>query len=222
MKQNTALALAALFALSAAMPLEKRDMLTVIDIVSVVETVDITTTIFVPPGDPRLVAQQAAINHQAPAQALAKTTSTAPIYSPFTTNSLKPSQTSVAEPQAQQKDAVAQAASTSSSAAAPVVAPVKPAVTPIAAPAPAANKMALPVQQQAAPVASHTTDSTTTSNSDSNGGVCGDVGAICVASDVTTFTDSVGACGKDDLSTYGDNFFALAYGMMHQSSPIIS
>ncbi|KAK4697162.1 hypothetical protein P7C71_g867, partial [Lecanoromycetidae sp. Uapishka_2] len=225
MKSSTTFLLATLLALSTAAPFEKRDMVTVIDVVEVVETVDVTTTIFVPPGDPRLAAQQAALKPQVPAPAPAQTTSVAVVYSPPQKSAIATSQAPAIAPQVPQKEEAVHAAPVSSSS--PAAAPAK---APVIAAAPAVEKVAQPAQQQAAtvqqsssPMPSPSTPSTSTSGTSASGGACGEAGGECIASDVTTFggsNGSGGSCGPDDLTGYGENYFALAYEMMGTASNI--
>lgn len=214
MKSSTILALAAFFALSVAVPLEKRDILTVIDTMNVVETVDVVTTIFVAPGDPRLLAQQAAMKPQVPATAPAH--STAPALA-FIAPQTRVSATPGPAPAIPQIKAVLKPIP--AAAAAPVSSPA-PVATPqkLDAATPAAEKVAEPVEQQAAPASSPSIPSTSSSDTGLSGAACGVKGGKCIAGDVTTFDGgaSAGACGYVD-STKDANYFALAVG----KSPVL-
>ena len=210
MKQFAALSLSALFAVAAAIPLEKRDYYTTTVVEEVTDIVDVYTTVFVPPGDPRLT--QGVLTSSVPAATV-------------TTPAAQTSQTSAAavvpQPQAQQKEEahVQAPAPTSTPVVVPTSTPV-PSTTPlstyvpqVAAVAPVSSAPA-PVSSSAAPAPapSPASGSSSSGSSAPTGGDCA-TGGKCVASDITTFDGTVGtgACGKMD-SEYSDNYVALTHG----------
>ena len=206
MKPATTFAISALVALAAAVPFQKRDEYTTTVMDEVTETVKVVTTVWVQPGDPRLLQQESAKGQKkeqapAPAPAPVQSTTAVPVYSPPQTTS-SPAPVPV-QPVPQQKEVV-QAPPTSTPAPAP-------AYTPPPAPAPV---VAAPVAPAASP-ASSPSSSGPSGGSGSTGGSCGTVGGTC-SGDATTFAGALGSCGYDDASgPLGDNYFALAWGMFH-------
>ena len=212
MKSATTFAISALVALAAAVPFQKRDEYTTTVIDEVIETVNVVTTVWVQPGDPRLLQQGPAKGENkeqapAPAPAPAQSTTAVPVYTPPQTTS-SPAPAPV-QPVPQQKEVV-QAPPTST----PVPAP---AYTPPSSSTPAVATPVAPAQSPA----SSPSSSASTGGSGSTGGACGTVGGTC-SGDATTFTGALGSCGYDDASgPLGDNYFALAWGMFHRHSRVI-
>lgn len=200
MKSTITFAVSALVALAAAVPLEKRDQYTTTVMDEVTETVNVVTTVWVQPGDPRLLHQEAAdAPNQQPAPAPAQSTTAVPIYTPPQTTS-SPAPAPV-QPVPQQKDVV-QHAPTSTAAPAP-------AYSPPSSPAPAVAAPAAPAQSPSS------SPSSSTAGSGTSGGACGDIGGAC-SGDATTFGGALGSCGYNDADgPMGDNYFALAWGMFH-------
>ncbi|KAK0514604.1 hypothetical protein JMJ35_003221 [Cladonia borealis] len=205
MKPAITFALSALVALAAAVPLEKRVEYTTTVIEEVTETVDVVTTVWVQPGDPRLLQQEAAhAPNQQPAPAPAQSTTAVPVYTPLqTTSSAAPAPV---QPVPQQKEVV-HPAPTSTVAPAPAYTP-PPSPAPAPAPAPVVAAAVAPAQSPSNSPASSPGDSGT------SGGACGTVGGTC-SGDATTFGGALGSCGYNDADgPMGDNYFALAVGMM--------
>lgn len=213
MKSFAPIALSALLAVAAAVPLEKRGYTATI-IAEVTETVDVYTTVYVQPGDPRLLQNPQASSSSASAASTPADTSSTPVYVP------------------QQNKLVADIAkaptSTSVSSSTPV--PSTPVPTPTPAPAPSVTpsstpavvaqpevKAVAPIQSSAASVPSSSAPSSSTSDSGATGSNCGTKGGKCVAESVTTFDGGLGACGFDDAK-FTENYFALAHGMMGEAS----
>ena len=204
MKPSTALALTALVTLSAAVPLEKREMVTVVDTVNIVETVDVTTTIFVPPGDPRLLAQAFKQRPQIPAHVAAKITPAAPAYvAPKKAAAIPALPTHIMV----QPIVNHQAEVVHKNPPPPVKKPV------IAAPEgkavvnkpPVLNNLPVVKKPVAAPV----------SNVQAGYGSCGEKGGMCNSPGSTTFegmdgTGSRGTCGWLD-NELGEDYFALSH-----------
>ena len=208
MKPATTFAISALVALAAAVPLDNRDQYTTTMIDEVTETVNVVTTVWVQPGDPRLLQQEAANTpNQQPAPAPAQSTTAVPVYTPpQTTSSLA---SAPVQPVPQQKEVV-HPAPTSTPAPAPAYTPASSPAPPIAAPA-------APAQ----PPASSPSSSVSTGGSGTSGGACGTVGGTC-SGDATTFGGALGSCGYNDADgPLGDNYFALAWGMFHPYSKVI-
>lgn len=211
MKPATTFAISALVALAAAVPLDKRDQYTTTMIDEVTETVNVVTTVWVQPGDPRLLQQEAAnAANQQPASAPAQSTTAVPVYTPpQTISSLAPAPV---QPVPQQKEVV-RPAPTSTPAPAPAYTPPS-----SPAPAPAVAAPAAPAQSPA----SSSSSSGSTGGSGTSGGACGTVGGTC-SGDATTFGGGGGSCGYNDADgPMGDNYFALAYGMFHPYSKVIT
>ena len=211
MKSVITFAISALVALAAAVPLDKRDQYTTTMIDEVTETVNVVTTVWVQPGDPRLHQQEAAnVPNLQPAPAPAQSTTAVPVYTPpQTSSSLAPAPV---QPMPQQKDVV-KPAPTSTPALAPAYTPPS---SPAAAPAVAAP--ATPAQ----PPPSSSTSSGSTGNSGTSGGACGTVGGTC-SGDATTFGGGGGSCGYNDADgPMGDNYFALAHGIFHPYSKVLT
>lgn len=206
MKSYTPIALSLLLAVAAAVPLEKRGYTATI-IEDVTETVDVYTTVYVQPGDPRLLQNQ---------QAAAQTT---PSSASEASTSAQISSTPVYVPQQNKEAAYVAPAPTSTPIPTSTPAPA-PSVTPSSTPAVVAQpevKVVAPVQSSAAPVPSSSAPSSSTSGSGATGGACGTKGGKCTAESVTTFEGGLGSCGFDD-ATYTQNYFALAHGMMGEAS----
>lgn len=210
MKQSATFALSALFALAAAVPLERREYTSTI-IEDVTETVDVYTTVYVSPGDPRLTSQQVATRSPSSAAMisvtpLASTSAVQPSTPPQTT-----SQVPVVLPQ-QNMEAQVQASAPTSTPV-PSITPQAPAQPEVKAAAPVAP--AAPVaqgQSSPAPVPSQSPPSGSTSDSGSSGGTCGQKHGKCTAESVTTFDGGLGSCGYDDGANT-KSYFALAHGM---------
>jgi len=208
MKSFIPIALSALLAVAAAVPLEKRGY-TATFIEEVTETVDVYTTVYVQPGDPRLLQ-----NPQTTLQTSSSSASTA-------STSAQTSSTSVYVPQQNKLAADIVQAPTSTPVPTSTPAPA-PSVTPSSTPAVIAQpevKAVAPVQSYAAPVPSSPAPSSSTSDSGATGGACGTVNGKCTASDVTTFegAGAAGSCGWVDpvISPY---YVALAKDMMGTES----
>lgn len=208
MKSFTPIALGALLAVAAAVPLEKRGYTATI-IEEVTETVDVYTTVWVQPGDPRLLQNQQVAVQTSPSSASAASpsaqTSSIPAYVP------------------QQNKEAAYIAPAPTSTPIPTSTPAPaPSVTPSSTPAVVAQpeiKAVAPVQSSAAPIPSSSASSSSTSSSGATGGACGTVNGKCTAGDVTTFDGAVaaGSCGWVDPDK-SPNYVALAHEMMGTES----
>ena len=229
MKSSTAFAISALATLAVAIPLQKRDLYTTTVVAEVTQTVDMVTTVWVQPGDPRLLQQQAANaakNQPAAAPAPVITSSSspaAPAYTPPPATSSPAPQPAPVIPQPQQKEVVKQPAAVQASSPAPAPAPSpspspSPSLTPSAAPPTVATAAAPPAQSSPSSPAS----SGSTSGSGPSGGACGEVNGKC-SGEVTTFDGSgaAGSCGwVDPQGPGGEDYFALAWEMMGPLSSI--
>lgn len=210
----------ALFAIGvAAVPFEKRDYTTATVVDVVIETVDVYTTVFVPPGDPRLNQNQQAIAQNLPFSTSAQSSSSA-VQVPEQNKQaayVAPAPTSTPPPTSTPTPSASVTPSSAPVAPAAVAAPEKLAVAPIQqAPAPV---QPAPVQQSSAPAANPPTSPSSKSGSGPSGAACGQIGGKCMASDMTTYDGTVGAGSCGFLATTKtDHYVALAEGMMGAQS----
>ena len=237
MKLFTTLAFSALLVLSSAMPLEKRQDVTITTTVDVIETVDIVVTVWVPPGgqpaDQDLHQQLAQPNqpnpapvvHVTPVQHAASSAHTSAPVAQQDSQKANQDQVNQAQEQKNQDQAAKNQAAQEQSIQAQNQANEAQAkandnkVTQNqAAPAPIAQPPAAPVNTPAAaPVESPATPPVTQDKSTSDqsqpasGGSCGEIGGACSASNVTYFGGGLGACGWSN-DTMSEDFFALAHG----------
>lgn len=239
MKLSTALAFSALLALSSAMPLEKRQDITItttIDILEI-ETVDVVVTVWLPPGakpvdqnQNQQVAQPSTPNsapvvHVTPVENAVVPAQTAPpvaqqnppeaAQSQANQAQEKTNQAQAAKNQAAQEQSIQtqnQANQAQEQANDSKVAQNQAASAPNPpSPAVAVNTpAAAPVESSAVPPA--TQDSTSYDDTQqTSGGSCGQIGGSCTATNVTYFGGGMGACGWSN-DTNSEDFFALAHG----------
>ena len=238
MKLFTTIAFGALVALSSAIPLDKRQDVTLTTTVDVIETVDIVVTVWLPPGgqpvdqdqhqqlaqpnqpNPAPVVHITPVQHAAvPARTLspeAQQSSLNAAQDQKNEAQEKINQAQAAKNQADQNQSIKTQEETNSNQgaqnqAAPVPQPLAPSI-PVNTPAAAA-----PAQSSAAPPA--TQDNTSSDQTQPlSGGACGEVGGTCTATNVTFYGGGLGACGYSN-DTMTEDFFALAHGALSVSPP---
>ena len=231
MKLSTTIAFGALMALSSAVPLERRQDITITTTVDVIETVDLVVTVWLPAGghpadqeQHRQVVQpnkpnSAPVTHTTPAQDAVVATQTPPPVEPQEA----PAESQDQANQAQEQTNKAQVAKNEAAQEQSIQAQDKTNKAQeqanndkIAQNQAASNQVAPAVNTPAAApveVAPVTQDNTSPDQTQAtSGGSCHLVGGACSADNVTYFGGGMGACGWSN-DTMSEDFFALAYGV---------
>ena len=244
MKLFTTLTFGALFVLSSAIPLEKRQDVTVTTTIDVIETVEAIVTLWLPPGPKpavqnlhKQVAQPVQPNpapaaHITPVQDAVSPASSSPSAAPQDSPQAAQDRLNKAQDQANnaqdQKNQAQKAQDLADqqqsidtqnqiNKAQDQANNAKTAQNQ-AAPAPVAQPPAAPVNSSPTPAAPPVTQekASLSQTQATSGGSCGEIGGSCKASDVTYFQGGLGACGWTNDTT-SEDFFALAAGALPTS-----